>query len=100
MNCLARCTFDKVVNYRCDEEFAVNFFEVQDTFVGVNHIFEVGSFVGDKGEVVVAIIFVVKAANFAQFDGAVKVNDSHDASRETATHRNEVDVGFETVLQC
>ena len=96
---LSRRTFDKVVDNRCYEQLAVNLFKVQYALVGVDHVFQVGSLVGDKRKVMVGIIVFIQSFELLYVDRAVKIYDGHYAAGEASAHGYEVYVGLEARLQ-
>ena len=94
----ACCSFEKIVDYGGDYEFVADFVEVDDAFVGVDHVFEVDRAVAYKGEVMVAVKLVEKMARLAEFERRVHIDDRHYTACKRATHRYEVDLLVESVL--
>ena len=66
---LSRGTFQQVVDDRHDEQFALVLFEIQEAFVGVDHLFQVGHPVGEEGEVVILVVVVVQLFEQLELDG-------------------------------
>ena len=96
---LSRSALEQIVDYRDDEQFAIDFLEVEKTLVGVHHIFQVGHSVDYKCEIVVGIILVVEATYLVELHRAVEICRHEDAARETAAHRDKFYLAVETVLQ-
>ena len=95
----ANCAFQQIVDSRCDEDFAVDFINVNQAFVGVHHIFEVDFLVGHESERVRSVIFLVSALHIFQLGIAAQVERGEDAAREATTHRNEVEFAIKTWLE-
>ena len=96
---LPRGAFEQIVDNRDDEQFLVVLLEVQEAFVGVDNLLQVGHLVGEERKVVVVVIRVVQVFEQLYFDGAVEVERSENTSGEIPSDRNEIDGSRETVLQ-
>lgn len=79
---VAGTAFEQVVDDGCDQQFAVDLVQMDDTLVGVDDVLEVGDLRGDEREVVVGEIVAVNLDDLREVKRAVEVADSHDAARE------------------
>ena len=77
---LSRRTFDEVVDDRSDQQASAFFLQMDDAFVGVHHIFQVGCLVGHEGETVVVITLLVALPDFLYGGVDFGVNHRHDSS--------------------
>ena len=99
MYSLSAGTFQQVVDHRYNQQLVVDSLQLDQTFVGVDNLLQVGILIRDKGEAMVIIILLINTLDLGQVNLAVDIGRSKDAAREIAANRNKVDSAGEAVLQ-
>ena len=77
---LPRGAFEQIVDNRDNEQFLVVLLEVQEAFIGVDNLFQVGHLIGEERKVVVVVIGVVQVFDQLYFDGTIEVERSENTS--------------------
>ena len=96
---LSARTLQQVVDHGDDQQFIVDALQVDQALIGIHHLLQIRILVGNEGKVMVIIILLVDACDFAQVDLAIQIHRSEDASREVAAHRDEIHLALEAILQ-
>ena len=74
-------------------------FEIQQTFVGVDHLLEIGIFFANITETGLAVKSGIGFYSFIEAPGAGGVGRCQNASGKITPHGDEMDVGLESFLQ-
>ena len=99
VNRLTAGTLQQIVYTRDDHQLVAMLFQMNQTFVGVYHLFQVNILFYNVNERVFRIVFFIHTYQLIQFHLALHHQCSEDSTREVPTIRNEINLRLEAVLQ-
>ena len=99
VNRLTACSFQQVVDAGNDEQLVTVLFQMNQTLVGVDYLFQVDVLFYDVSEGILCVIVLIYFYEFIQFHFSLDNESCKDTSCEVAAVGDEINFRVEAVLQ-